>query len=169
MRLIKLALISFLSLALLVTVISLLIPSTVHISKAVNLKAPKDSVLAQLQDAGNWRNWYPGIDTAKPLIVDGVVKGAYFSVDTVNAVMLKLDQVSSSGATALFTGRNMRQVENRWTLIEHPGSDSLTVQWYMDFNLRWYPWEKFASLLFETSYGIKMEQGLNALRDHVQH
>lgn len=169
MRLIKLALISFLSLALLVTVISLLIPSTVHISKAVNLKAPKDSVLAQLQDAGNWRNWYPGIDTAKPLIVDGVVKGAYFSVDTVNAVMLKLDQVSSSGATALFTGRNMRQVENRWTLIEHPGSDSLTVQWYMDFNLRWYPWEKFASLLFESSYGMKMEQGLNALRDHVQH
>ena len=169
MRLIKLALISFSALALLVTVISLLIPSTVHISKAVNLKAPKDSVLAQLQDAGNWRNWYPGIDTAKPLIVDGVVKGAYFSVDTVNAVMLKLDQVSSSGATALFTGRNMRQVENRWTLIEHPGSDSLTVQWYMDFNLRWYPWEKFASLLFESSYGMKMEQGLNALRDHVQH
>jgi len=168
-RLFKLALISFLSLALLVTVISMLIPSTVHISKAVNLKAPKDSVLAQLQDAGNWRNWYPGIDTAKPLLVDGVVKGAFFSKDTVNPVMLKLDQVNPTGATALFTGRNMRQVENRWTLIEHPGTDSLTVQWYMDFNLRWYPWEKFASLLFESSYGIKMEQGLNALRDHVQH
>lgn len=168
MRLIKLALISFLSLALLITVISLLIPSKVHVSKAVNVKAPKDSVLAQLQDAANWRNWYPGLDTAKPLLENGVVKGAYFNTDTTHPVCLKIGTLNPNGVTALFTGRNMRQVENRWTVIEHPGSDSLTIQWYMDFNLRWYPWEKFASLLFESSYGIKMEQGLGTLRDRLQ-
>jgi hypothetical protein len=38
----------------------------------------------------------------------------------------------------------------------------------MDFHLRWYPWEKFASLLFEQSYGPKMEQGLGNIKKMVE-
>jgi hypothetical protein len=34
----------------------------------------------------------------------------------------------------------------------------------MDFRLRWYPWEKFSSLLFEKSYGLTMEKGLNNIK-----
>jgi hypothetical protein len=34
----------------------------------------------------------------------------------------------------------------------------------MDFHLRWYPWEKFGSLLLEKSYGTKMEMGLMSLK-----
>ena len=57
-----------------------------------------------------------------------------------------------------------RSILNGWKCISHAGSDSTTLQWYMDFHLRWYPWEKFASLLFEQSYGPKMEQGLGNLK-----
>jgi hypothetical protein len=38
----------------------------------------------------------------------------------------------------------------------------------MDFHLRWYPWEKFASLLLEKSYGPRMEQGLATLKRLVE-
>jgi hypothetical protein len=34
----------------------------------------------------------------------------------------------------------------------------------MDFRLRWYPWEKFSSLLFEKQYGTQMEAGLESLK-----
>ena len=57
---------------------------------------------------------------------------------------------------------------NGWKFISHAGSDSATLQWYIDFNLRWYPWEKFASLLFEKSYGAQMEQGLSNLKKIVE-
>jgi len=48
--------------------------------------------------------------------------------------------------------------------IRHPG-DSLTLQWYMDFKLKWYPWEKFRSLFYENIYGVQMEQGLHNLKE----
>jgi len=38
------------------------------------------------------------------------------------------------------------------------------VQWWMDFKLRWYPWEKFSSLFFENIYGAQMEKGLDNLK-----
>ena len=48
--------------------------------------------------------------------------------------------------------------------IRHSG-DSLTLQWYMDFKLKWYPWEKFRSLFYENIYGVQMEQGLSNLKE----
>jgi hypothetical protein len=38
----------------------------------------------------------------------------------------------------------------------------------MQFKLRWYPWEKFASLLFEKQYGTQMEAGLNKLKAYLE-
>jgi hypothetical protein len=34
----------------------------------------------------------------------------------------------------------------------------------MDFRLRWYPWEKFSSLLLEKRYGPMLENGLDNLK-----
>jgi hypothetical protein len=30
----------------------------------------------------------------------------------------------------------------------------------MDFQLAWYPWQKFSSLFYERTYGAMMERGL---------
>jgi hypothetical protein len=57
MRFIKLALISLVVLFLLVLGMSLLIPSHVRISRAINITAPKDSLVLQLSDLRNWKQW----------------------------------------------------------------------------------------------------------------
>jgi hypothetical protein len=56
-----------------------------------------------------------------------------------------------------------KPVINGWK-IYHTAPDSLTLQWYMDFHLRWYPWEKLGSLFYENTYGVMMEQGLTNLK-----
>jgi len=58
-----------------------------------------------------------------------------------------------------------RPMTNGIKIIHHSQSDSLTLQWYMDFSLRWYPWEKFKSLFYENVYGVQMEQGLANLKE----
>ena len=75
MRLLKLAIISFIVFFLLITAISLFIPAHVRISKATDINAAKDSVMQQVNNAANWKNWYPGADTLEVLKIDGVVKG----------------------------------------------------------------------------------------------
>jgi hypothetical protein len=60
-----------------------------------------------------------------------------------------------------------KRVINGWELYGGPASDSLTLQWYMDFQLGWYPWEKFSSLFYEKTYGAMMERGLLNLKKRL--
>jgi hypothetical protein len=43
-------------------------------------------------------------------------------------------------------------------------SDTTVVQWYFDFRLKWYPWEKFGSIVFDQQLGPSMESSLENLR-----
>jgi hypothetical protein len=169
MRLIKLALLSFIILFLLITGMSLFIPSHIRISKAINIKADKDSILASISDAAKWKDWYPGLDTAKLFYEAGKVKGVMLDdKDPAHPVYIAITKVVEDEITAQFVSKKMRPVLNGWKTISYSTSDSVTLQWYMDFHLRWYPWEKFSSLLLEKSYGSKMEQGLTNLKRIVQ-
>ncbi|MEJ0105618.1 MAG: hypothetical protein WDO19_24995 [Bacteroidota bacterium] len=55
-----------------------------------------------------------------------------------------------------------------WEAKSYNQSDSLTVQWYLDFKLKWYPWDKFFSLAYDKMYGTQMEQGLKNLKENVE-
>jgi len=169
MRVIKLALISFIVLFLVITGISLFIPSHVRISKAINIKAEKDSIMVQIKYPERWKNWYPGIDSAKLYYKGGEVNGVILdNKDSLHPVYLAITKVQPDEITAEFITTKMRPVVNGWKTISYSTTDSITLQWYMDFQLRWYPWEKFRSLLLEGSYGAKMEKGLTNLRTVIQ-
>jgi hypothetical protein len=169
LRIIKLAIGSFVFLFLIVTGISLFIPSRIRISKAINIYADKSVVMTQISDAANWKNWYPDLDSTKPLYVNGKMKGVIFNKsDSMNQVYIKIDKESENEITTQYVNKKRRPVINGWKIISYPVTDSLTVQWYMDFHLPWYPWEKFRSLLFEKLYGSRMEQGLSNLKGLVE-
>ncbi|MFZ9386999.1 MAG: hypothetical protein ACO25B_03890 [Chitinophagaceae bacterium] len=144
MRIIKLALISAVFFSVLITLFSLLFPSRVRISKAIDITADRQAILAQLSDTGNWKYWYPGADSAR--ILPEIRK----STDSSVVAETRLEK-GKKGVTG-------------WNLYETPQPRTLTLQWFMDFHLRWYPWEKFSGLLLEKRYGPLMEKGLENLK-----
>ena len=169
MRFVRLALLSFIFLFLVIWILSLFLPTHITLSKAINIKAPADSIAAMVKNPLNWKSWYPGMNNDLPYYENGVLKGMIVNnSDPQNPVYLKLDKNEGNLITALFVGKNMKPVVNTWRVIEHTPTDSLALQWAMEFDLRWYPWEKFASLALEKTYGPKMEQGLIELRKRVQ-
>ena len=147
MRIIKLGLISFVAFAVLITFISFFFPSRVRISKAIDINADRVEVMAQLEDTANWRNWYPGIDSAESFPV--------------------ITSVTDSSVTASSTIANGRKGITGWIVYRAATPNTVTVQWFMDFRLRWYPWEKFSSLLQEKRYGPVMEEGLGKLKEVI--
>ena len=151
MRIIKLALISIVFLFIVVTAISLLIPSHIRISKAVNIQADKDSVLALIMDTAKWKQWHPAFNPndATPKFPSVHIVG---TTQNVSEVVMRLQQ---SGKP---------EVVNGWKIYKHDAMDSLTLQWYMDFHLKWYPWQKFGSLFYENTYGLLMEKGLENIK-----
>ena len=164
MRVIKLGIISLVFFAIFLTGLSLFFPSNVRISKAVDIRTEKDSLLALLSNPVNWKKWYPGADTADLLYVAGEVKG----IITGELSGLLMTSVTDSSVSAINAGTKSRKGESGWNIFPGGAPNTYTVQWYMDFHLRWYPWEKFSSLLLEKRYGAVMEKGLEQLKASLE-
>lgn len=161
---IKLGVISFIVFALLITGISLFIPSRIRISKATDINASRDSVLGQLNNPINWKRWYPGADTAIFYEVAGQVKG----ISTGKQQALIVAGANDSTVTTAMLGPGTKKGGSGWNIYDGSTPNTVTVQWYMDIHLRWYPWEKFSSLLLEKRYGPMMEQGLEKLKNLLE-
>lgn len=143
MRIIKLGLISFVILFCIITLISLLFPSHIRLSKATNLPNKRDSIFALLKNEPAWHPAYT--DTASPGR-DSIKKQLMQETDSTLVYQLQQEE--------------KKPVISGYQLYGAPADDSLTLQWYMDFQLSWYPWEKFSSLFYEHTYGAMMERGL---------
>lgn len=154
MRIIKLGLISIFFLFLAIVAISLLIPSHVRISKAINIHGGKDSIFKLISDRNNWARWHPAF-------MPGNGKEGFAEIKSTIEI-----QNDSVVIMQLYQGKK-RPVLNGWQ-VYNTSADSLTLQWYMDFHQGWLPWQKFGSLFYENTYGIMMEQGLTNIQKIIQ-
>ena len=161
MRLIKLAIISFTILFLLVTVISLFIPSNIRISKATNIGADDTLAFANINNLTNWKNWHPALQG----IPENEIRVLNDSGIKVKGTTIVITQKKNDEFVTKMVADEGQPVVSGFKTISHQQGDSATLQWYMDFKLRWYPWEKFRSLFYEDIYGVQMEQGLNNLKE----
>jgi hypothetical protein len=160
MHYIRLVLISFIVLVIVVTGISLFIPSHVKISRATDINASKEKVMSLVSDPANWPQWYPVKDSLSLLVIDGKPKG--IGNDAKGGLMIT--GITDSSVLAKSIGPGSRQAETGWNVLPGANPNNVAVQWYMDFHLGWYPWEKFAGLLLDKSYGPMLEQGLTNLK-----
>ncbi|MFN2458367.1 MAG: SRPBCC family protein [Chitinophagaceae bacterium] len=152
MRFIKLFLLSIMVFFIILTCISLLIPSHIRIAKATDINASADKVFSFIKDTTKWSIWHPTYGPAN--------SSASLSNRTTQLKIIK----NTDSTFILNFEAGKRTVANSWQVYQFPQNRSLTLQWYMDFKLRWYPWEKFSSLLFKKTYGAMMEQGLENIK-----
>lgn len=148
MKVVKLGLISLVVFSVMITLLSFLFPSRVRISKAIDIKTGREELLQQLRDTAAWRQW-------------NTLSG--------NASLPSVTAVTDSSVVAEAIQPNGRKGTMGWNIYAGSVPNTLTVQWYMDFRLRWYPWEKFSGILFEKRYGPAMESGLEKLRQILTH
>jgi len=161
MRVIKLAILSFIILFVVVTIISLFIPEKITISKATNIAADNNVVYTYIEKLPEWKQWHPALKDLSQneiqILNDNSMK---VRGTTINVLERKQEEL----VTEMVTDGG-RPIISGFKILRHQQGDSSTLQWYMDFKLRWYPWEKFRSLFFENVYGVQMEQGLANLKE----
>ena len=161
MRILKLIIISFISLSLIITIISLFIPSNVTISRAVQINVSKEEVMRQLNEPANWRHWYPGGDSTDFFYENAVVKGLVLDKRRHHYIIMLAEKKQEVMAIFRLSRKN---ISTGWRLVPATDSKSVTVQWYINFHLRWYPWEKFSSFMFERISDPQLKQGLDNLK-----
>lgn len=158
MRLIKLAIISAVVLSLLVFLMSLLIPSHVRISRAVNIHAPLERVAAFTRDLNSWTQWNEPVKNA----------GNMSYQPGSNKLVGEKMEISFSRATAdsVFTvWRNQHGKEIAGVFSLQQEGPVTVAQFYFDFHQGLYPWEKFASINLDKQWGPPMEKSLENLKN----
>ena len=156
MKAIKLFLISVFILGGVILVLSSLLPSHVRISRAVDIDASQGEISVFVSNLSNWKQW-------NSFVSDSLVQNPVFSPTRINSTQLNVQLVSANMDSIITLWRKTdRNIKCGFQLI--PSGKVTIVQWYFDFDLKWYPWEKFASIIFDRQLGPYMERSLGNLK-----
>jgi len=161
MRFLKLILISIIALFCLMFFFSLLIPSKVLVSRAIDINAPIDSIRVRVGDLQQWKKWVKGMDLPSVTIhssMEAQLGASKVLIRSLTDSTVLMDWESHSSATQKSTIR----------FISHPNSQLSTVQWQFEQDLRWYPWEKLGSMMNDKILGPMMEENLLNLKKLVE-
>jgi hypothetical protein len=157
MRFVKLALISAVVLFIVIYLFSLMIPSQVRVSRAINISAPEDSLIAMVADLRQWHLWNQLADNP-----DNINKR--FTENSITSDQLTITKKAHTGDTLLTDWQQQNARVLNSGLAWYGNDGQLVLQWYFDIKLRWYPWEKFGSIVFDKQLGPPMEKSLGNLK-----
>jgi hypothetical protein len=158
MKYIKLIIISVVFLSVLVTCISLLFPSKVIASRAIEVNTSADKIAYFTSDLSHWNQWMSDWKQNKVELKNNT---AYIGTQTVRF----LDKTDTKvNYEWIATGQNPYLVTFEWTLLK---DSTYVIHWSFEQNVKWYPWEKFQTLLNDKLLGAKMEIELQHLQEAI--
>ena len=164
MRFVKLFLISSIFLFLVLAAIASLLPVHLRMSRAVDIHGSHEVVFNAINDIGLWKKWNQFLINA-PLTntiisVPASGKGALIKSDQ---LIISIINSCPDSITTFWNQVNAKNFSGGFNLMDlKPGF--VTVQFYLDFSFKWYPWEKLSSLLYEREIGTVMEESLSNLK-----
>ncbi|MES2004971.1 MAG: SRPBCC family protein [Bacteroidota bacterium] len=161
MKLIRLAVFSVLSLFVIASLIGILLPAHVLVSRAVDISAPKDSVVGYLKDIEQWKSWMDGMQQASVQIQSAKqanLAGTEVTITNISDSTVISSWVSRNGGVQTSTVRMINDTIHKQTI----------VQWQFEQQLKWYPWERLGSMMNDKILGTMMEKNLNNLKSLVE-
>lgn len=156
MRFIKLVIISLIVLATLITGLSALFPSTVIVSRAMEVSALPSQIEKYTSNLKEWKYWMSDLKQNKVVWVGDTVK---ISTQSINLVSKNENSATFNWVAA---GQRLYIVKIEWIPLQ---KGIYVIHWSFEQHVKWYPWEKFQTLLNEKVLGYKMESELANLRD----
>ncbi len=159
MRYFKLLLISITVFALILFGMSLLFPSSVVISRAVDISANSTEAYKYINSCASWKLWVAQLkDPSLTVLSDTKIHSSKFEINIT-------DKQSDKIVSEWKDNKGLVQHSTMRIITSPTLPNATTVQWQFEENIHWYqPWEKFASLVGDQILGTMMEDNLNNLK-----
>jgi Polyketide cyclase / dehydrase and lipid transport len=172
MKLIKGAIFVFVGLFVMVTLISLLIPSRIVTARAVTVQADSTKLFNEISDLKNWKNWHPVFKADSTALSFSPITNQVNSTAewTQNSKTYKVVIVEKKYPLVKINlqREGEKDIENILTLMPVQEQGNMQVQWQAVVHLRWYPWEKFGGIFIEKMAGQGYEDALQSLKKYVE-
>ena len=171
MKLIKGGFFVFGGLFLMVTLISLLMPSKIMTAKAVTIKADSIKLFDAVSNLNNWKMWHPVfIEDTSTVALSNPSSGinSYITWKT-NGKVNKLIVTKIAYPEAEFILKRDGEKDLEYAMyINREEGGNMQLQWKAVTSLRWYPWEKFGGIFIEKLSGAGYESALTSLKQYVE-
>jgi hypothetical protein len=173
MRYIKMFLTGLTGLSLLATLMGLMMPSSVKITRGVIVNADSTSVDHILLNIDHWNQWMPWIEPSGDLIVQqlgergqagSALKWKSLDGQREGVIAFKGREPGTLLLSYDFKGMNKSEGGFR---IRNLSEGRTELQWYMEYPLKWYPWERFYGIFLDSMIGSVLESGLQKLVKYI--
>lgn len=157
-----------------ITIIGLFMPSSVKVSRGAIVNTDSSNVYKELSDVKNWNQWLPWItaDSGAVVQIAAVTNapGAYFKwkgMKLNSAGTLTVQSIQPDEILVLHEMKDMNTSEGGFR-IRTVGANTTEVLWYMEYKLKWYPWERFYGIFLDKIIGSAFEKGLEQFRNYAE-
>jgi hypothetical protein len=153
MKLIKLGIISVVILFSIITLIGLLFPSKIIVSRTTEIIQKSDTIFALTKDLYGWQKWVKSLQ---------------------NQHINSSTQTTLGKSTIIITSSSPQKICGKWvekngdeqliTISIIPSQNISIVNWQFEEKIKWYPWARLSSMINESVIGNMMEGNLAALK-----
>jgi hypothetical protein len=157
---------SILILSLIILFIFALFPSTVSVTRMVQINSSEEKILTRISDMCTWKSWNEFVNSPVAKNNQGtkpdIVRADYLRIggNEISRSVVDRDHINTiwTRGNKMFTGQFIIDAKNGPPI----------VIWTLNFDVKWYPWEKLASMFYDKQLGPLMEKSLVQLRDEVE-
>jgi len=115
------------------------------------IHASPDNIMRLVRDTSGWKTW-----------------NRFYAGDKSSTVSMTILHDSTDKFVTGWTKSTGKSFNGTFT-VTAAGQQNNVVEWTLDFPLRWYPWERMASMLYEKQLGPEMESSLSELKKLAEH
>lgn len=172
MKLVKGFLFAIAGLFAMVTLVSLIMPSTVVTTQSVVINADRSKIEAALVDFAQWKNWHPiFIRDSSSLVLSNPAYGVNASAGwgpPEKKTKLLITNIVAEAVMITLSQPGENPVKNALSIFPMQDSKELQVEWSAVTKLKWYPWEKFSGIFVSQLTGPGYEVALNNLKTYLE-
>ncbi|MFI5218582.1 MAG: GyrI-like domain-containing protein [Bacteroidia bacterium] len=170
MKILKKLLIGIVVLFAVLFIISLFLPSKVHVERSLTMNAPVETVFNQVNTLKNWNNWSPWykLDTAMKMTYEGPASGvgASYSWESENSQVGKGKLTISESVPNSLVVTNLEFNGEMGAIGGYkfePGDSGVKVTWYFDAEMNGM-FHKYMGLIMSGAMNKVFDQGLNDMK-----
>lgn len=168
MKFIKLGIISIIVLFLILTTLGLLLPSTVRVTRNINIHTPFDTLHNYASDIKNWPLWMEGIDKNTMKFTSSSTNENDV-VATIGKLKITLTKNTKDTVESIWQTSGKSKQRCVFELSDDTTNNTINLNWYFEQKPNWYPWERLPTLANDKILGPFMEHSLDKLKGLTEH
>lgn len=149
-----------------ITLISLLMPSTVINAETVMVNAEKSKIASAISDLNNWKYWHPVFMQEQSMQIPSPAEARWETGGMINT--MKVISADSSVISIQLNREGQRSIQNYFSIDAIKDQPGLQVEWRVITTLKWYPWEKFGGMMMGAISKQGYQEALLSLKKHLE-